>query len=302
MPLVESLPVGADTAQWTVWGTVARIVLTHPGRVAAARLLVQAQLDAVDAACSRFRDDSELARLNRGPSQARVSPLLAELVATALDVAERTDGDVDPTVGSLLRRLGYDRDFAAISFDSAGAYAAEPAPGWRTVRLDGDRLELPAGVELDLGASAKAWAADRCAARVAAELDTGVMVGLGGDVATAGPAPAGGWPILVRDRPGEPECTIAIPAGAALATSSTISRAWAQGARHHIVDPATGMPAERVWRTVSVAARSCVEANMLSTAAVIRGQRAPAWLRGHGVAARLVDAAGRVVTVGGWPC
>jgi thiamine biosynthesis lipoprotein len=300
MPLVESLPVGADTAQWTVWGTVARIVLTDPGRVDAARHLVQGQLDAVDAACSRFRDDSELARL--GPSPVRVSPLLAELVATALDVAGRTDGDVDPTVGRLLRRLGYDRDFAAIPVDSGGAYTAEPAPGWRTVRLEGDRLELPAGVELDLGASAKAWAADRCAARVAVELDTGVMVGLGGDIATAGPAPAGGWPILVQDRPGEPECTIAIPAGAALATSSTISRAWAQGARHHIVDPATGMPAERVWRTVSVAARTCVEANMLSTAAVIRGPRAPGWLRGHGVAARLVDAAGRVVTVGGWPC
>jgi thiamine biosynthesis lipoprotein len=301
MTLVESLPIGVDTAQWTVWGTVARIVLTRPDQVAAARALVQAELDAVDAACSRFRDDSELARMGHD-SPVRVSFLLTELVGTALDVARRTDGDVDPTVGSLLRRLGYDRDFAAIPLGSAHAYTATPAPGWRTVGLDGDRLEVPAGVELDLGATAKAWAADRCAAVVAAELDTGVMVGLGGDIATAGAAPAGGWPILVRDRPGEPECTIAIPAGAALATSSTISRAWARGARHHIVDPATGMPAERVWRTVSVAARTCVEANMFSTAAVVRGSRALGWLRGHGVAARLVDAAGRVVTVGGWPC
>jgi thiamine biosynthesis lipoprotein len=298
MPLVESLPVGADTDQWTVWGTVARIVLTRPEQVAAARALVKAQLDEVDRACSRFRDDSELARVTTGP----VSPLLAELISTALDVAARTDGDVDPTVGSLLRRLGYDRDFAALPTDAAGAYEATPAPGWRAVRVDGDRLERPAGVELDLGATAKAWAADRCAALVAAELDTGVMIGLGGDIATAGPAPPGGWPILVRDLPGEPECTVAIPAGAALASSSTISRTWAQGARHHIVDPRTGMPAARVWRTVSVAARTCVEANMFSTAAVVRGPRALAWLRHHGVAARLVDAVAGIVTVGGWPC
>jgi thiamine biosynthesis lipoprotein len=298
MPLVESLPVGADTAQWTVWGTVARLVVTRPERLRAARHLVEAQLAAIDAACSRFRDDSELSRL-RGTVQ--VSALLADLVAAALEAARRSDGDVDPTVGGLLRRLGYDRDFASLTHSLATSYVPNPAPGWTSIRLQGRQLTIPEGTELDLGATAKAWTADRCAALVAAQLDTGVMIGLGGDLATAGPAPAGGWRILVLDRPGDPDCTVAIPGGAAMATSSTVSRTWAQGARHHIVDPATGLPARPVWRTVSVVAHTCIEANTLSTATVVRGRRALPWLRAHGVAARLVDAGGDVISLGGWP-
>jgi FAD:protein FMN transferase len=306
MPLVETLPVGTDTAQWTVWSTVARMVVTRPACLADAIELVRAELDAVDRACSRFRADSELAGLRAGRQS--VSPQLAELIGAALAAAEASDGDVDPTVGAALRRLGYDRDIAELDQGPGPGAAgmvtlgARPAPGWRSVSLNGTTLDLPAGVELDLGASAKAWAADRCAAIVADRLDTGVMIGLGGDIATAGPAPAGGWRILVQDRPDDPQCTVAVPAGAAMATSSTVSRTWAAGTRHHIVDPASGLPARPVWRTVSVVARSCQEANMLSTAAIVRGERAFAWLREHGVAARLVDAHGRVHPVGGWPC
>ena len=67
-------------------------------------------------------------------------------------------------------------------------------PGWREVRLDGRSLTLPAGVQLDLGATAKAWAADRSAARIAARAGSGVLVSLGGDIAVAGrrPPTAGG--------------------------------------------------------------------------------------------------------------
>src|SRR5258705_1733705 len=112
MALIETLPIGADTAQWTVWGTTARVVVTDPRQVAAAERLVRAELAAVDAACSRFRSDSELARLS--PGGGRVSPLLAALVSAALQAARDTDGDVDPTLGGTLCVLGYDRDFAAI--------------------------------------------------------------------------------------------------------------------------------------------------------------------------------------------
>ncbi len=298
MPLVESLPVGADTTQWSVWGTVARVVVTRAERLAAARELIETELDAVDRACSRFRPDSELARLTGDDV---VSPLLAELVGTALAAAAASDGDVDPTVGTLLRRLGYDRDFARIPAGPGVSDAPSAAPGWRSVGLHGLRLTTAPGLELDLGATAKAWAADRCASLVAAGLDTGVLVSLGGDLATAGPAPRGGWRVLVQDRPGDPACTVAIPAGAAMATSSTVSRTWAGGSRHHIVDPGTGLPAEPVWRTVSVVTNSCVRANTLTTASIVRGRRAVGWLRGHGVPARLVGAGGYVRTIGGWP-
>ena len=150
MPLVDTLPVGSDTAQWSVWSTVARVVVARPDRIGAARELVEAELAAVDRTASRFRADSELMRLAAGVQ--RVSPLLAELVAAALAAARETDGDVDPTVGSLMRRLGYDRDIAALTV--APAVGATAAPGWRRLGLDGDMLTLPEGVELDLGATA----------------------------------------------------------------------------------------------------------------------------------------------------
>jgi len=93
MPLVETLPIGADTAQWSVWGTVARIVVTDPCRLAEATDLVKAELAAVDAACSRFRDDSELrAACRAGGRPVAVGPLLAQLVAAALEAARDTDG------------------------------------------------------------------------------------------------------------------------------------------------------------------------------------------------------------------
>jgi thiamine biosynthesis lipoprotein len=172
-----------------------------------------------------------------------------------------------------------------------------PAPDWRAVHLDGRALTIPAGMLLDLGATAKALAADRAADRVAAELGVGALVALGGDIATAGPAPDGGWRVLVQDRPGDPQCTVRLPAGAALATSSTVGRTW--GSLHHILDPRSGQPAPRVWRTVSVAAYSCLRANTLSTAAIVRGHRAPALL--GGVPARLVTADLDVLRLGGWP-
>jgi thiamine biosynthesis lipoprotein len=305
MPLVETLPVDAGTAQWSLWGTTARLVVTEPDQLPEARGLVTGYLRAVDKACSRFRDDSEVCAVQRAEGRpVYVSELLAELVAAALAAAHRTGGLVDPTVGSALVDLGYDRDLLSLSA-TGGRWRAlpRPAPGWERVRLVDRELTVPAGVLLDLGATGKAYAADQCAALVAERCDTGVLVSLGGDLATAGPAPDGGWQVLVQDGPDEPSCVIALPAGAALATSSTLSRRWRTGGRslHHILDPRTCRPAKPVWRTVSVAAYDCVEANTLTTAAIVRGADAVAWLGSTGRPARLVGAHGRVRTLGGWP-
>ena len=303
MPLIETLPVGADTAQWSVWGTVARIVVTDPAALAGATALVREELAAVDAACSRFRAGSELSAAGRaGGRPVTVSPLLADLVAAALEAARQTGGDVDPTVGAALCGLGYDRDFAALTGRTvAPAVRIYPAPDWRSVRLHGRELTLPDGVQLDLGATAKAATADRAARLVALRLGVGVLVALGGDIATAGPAPEGGWAVRVQDRPGDPSCTVRLPAGAALATSSTAGRVWGRPGEllHHILDPRTGRPAARVWRTVSVAAFSCLRANTLSTAAVVRGHAAPELLAG--MPARLVTPDRDVRRLGGWP-
>ena len=283
-------------------------MVTEPGGLPKARRLLEDDLAEVDAACSRFRADSEIRSLTGGQHQ--VSPLLAEAIAVALRAARLTDGDVDPTVGAAMSAAGYDRDFQLIEPNGPPlSLTVRQVPGWREVRLDGRSLILPKGVQLDLGATAKAWAADRSAARIASQLGCGVLVSLGGDIAVAGPPPAAGWRIRVQDvtgAPGDPPAgpyaLIAICDGG-LATSSTAARRWQRGGDvlHHILDPRTGLPAEPVWRTVSVAAGSCADANAASTAAVIRGRRALGWLTRLGLPARLVDATGAVFTVAGWP-
>jgi FAD:protein FMN transferase len=376
---------------FSVFGTTATLLLTEPGRLVAARSIADAELAAVDLACSRFRADSELSAVNAaGGRTARVSWLFAEILGAALRAAELTGGDVDPTCGRALVDIGYDRDFALLrpagvgdsgpasaarvargattqGAQSATAQDTRPAaavpaasaavpvpgpvavpvpgaaavpvpgaaavpvpgaaavpvpgaaaaacavgrrgvPGWRNVQLNRRRLRvrLGSGAQLDLGATAKAWAADRCAALIAAQTEAGVLVSLGGDIAVAGPPPPGGWRVRVTDDhaagPDEPGQTVAIRSGG-LATSSTTVRAWdVAGQRmHHIVDPATGRSARSCWRTVSVAAGSCVDANTASTAAIIRSRAAAPWLRAAGLPARLVAEDGSVETTAGWP-
>jgi thiamine biosynthesis lipoprotein len=301
-----------------------QLVVTDPGRLAAARALLADDLAALDLACSRFRADSELvavgnaARGASGPVTVTVSPLLAEAVAVSLRAARLTDGDVDPTLGGALAALGYDRDFGELTKPGEAKKSAPTArvgvrviPGWRSVWVDlaARRLTVPAGVRLDLGATVKGWAADRSAARIAALLGCGVLVSLGGDTAVAGPAPDGGWRIRVQDMTGLPDQpadgpsqVVAIRDGG-LATSSTAARRWHHGGDvlHHILDPRTGLPAAPVWRTVSVAAATCADANTAATAAIIRGGHAPAWLAGLNLPARLVARDGTVHTLAGWP-
>ncbi len=331
------------TASWQALGTSAVLRLTEAGPLAQAQALVEAELSAIDRACSRFRADSELSRLNAAGGHPFVaSPLLAEALHVALRAAQLTDGDVDPSVGVALELAGYDRDWTLLDHGPAlpratstpprdrsqsplslsspslslGHHPTSPPmrvsarcrPGWESIALDRRTgvVRMPAGVKLDLGATAKAWAADRAAARVAEATGVGALVALGGDVATAGPAPAHGWRVHVTDDhrsgPLAPGQTVVVHGGG-LATSSVTVRRWIKGGAqmHHILDPATGQPAQGAWRTVSVAAADCTDANIASTAAILRSQRAPEWLACRGLPARLVAHRGEVVTVGGWP-
>jgi thiamine biosynthesis lipoprotein len=295
-------------------GSFATVLVTDPVALEPAHDLLVAELAAMDAACSRFRSDSELWQVNHARGRpVAVSPLFADALTVALAAAELTDGDVDPTCGQSLIQLGYDRDFGQARRDT-GRLRQPPVPagGWRGVELDLDRREVtaPAGVTLDLGATAKALAADRAAAAIEAAARCGVLVNLGGDIRVAGAPPGDGWRVGIADDVGfdastasvEPRQVVMIQDGG-LATSSTSVRAWRRGGvdLHHIIVPATGRPADSCWRTVSVAAASCVEANIASTAAIIRSERAAGWLDGLGLPARLVHHDGSTVTVGGWP-
>ncbi len=296
-------------AEFKSLGTGAVVVTSDPRRIVAATLEVRQELAHIDAACSRFRPDSELSVANRSSGHpVAVGPLLAEAIDTALRAARLTEGDVDPTVGGAMQALGYDRDFAEIPSQGAPVDWAAPVYGWTSVRFNRrwGTLHVPAGVQLDLGATAKALAADRAAERAYEIAGCGVLVSLGGDIATAGPPPACGWIVKVADwhgsGPDSPGQTVRIESGG-LATSSTTVRRWHKGddEMHHVLDPRTGRPAEVVWRTVSVAAATCVDANVASTAAIVRGESSPTWLSSLGLSARLIRSDGSVAVVAGWP-
>jgi thiamine biosynthesis lipoprotein len=305
-------------ADWEALGTSVVLLVDDPNALAPARAIVERELRTIDRVCSRFRPDSDLQRANAGAGLfVGVDPLLIEAVEVALRAATLTDGDVDPTVGNALILAGYDRDWSLLERPSLAdgfgdvtppAITARITPGWRAIELDHERaaIRVPTGVRLDLGATAKAWVADRAAAAAHAATGAGNLIGLGGDIATAGAAPRDGWRIYVTDDhrhvPGEQGQTISIRSGA-IATSSTTARRWRHEGRtrHHIIDPATGAPAATSWRTVSVAAETCLDANIASTAALIRAEKAPAWLGQLGLPARLVGDDGAVRLVGDWP-
>jgi FAD:protein FMN transferase len=297
------------TARFPALGTTAEITTLDANALSDAIDVLERELDAIDRSCSRFRDDSEVSRLARsGGRWMRASRLLREALRVALTAAGATDGAVDPTVGASMRALGWDADFrVVVARRDPVQIELVPAADWRRIEIDEERgcVRVPAGVEIDLGATAKALAADRAAAAAWRATGASVLVCLGGDIAVAGPPPAGGWPVLVTDDHRSPAAggqTVSIAAGG-LATSSTTVRRWrtSAGTVHHVVDPRTGRPAAEVWRTVSVAAASCVDANTASTAAIVVGEDAPRRLESLRLAGRLVRPDGSVVLTGGWP-
>jgi FAD:protein FMN transferase len=287
------------------WSCTGRLVVEDPAVLPAASADLDALLTSVDRVASRFRADSALSIANaRAGRPTPVPRLLVDLVQAGLDAAELSGGAVDPTVGLALRRIGYDRDFADVDPDGPES-GSPPARGgaWQRVRLYRDEglLTVPTGTVLDLGATAKAYVADRAATALSTRYRTAVMVELGGDVAVAGHRPDG-WCIQVAEREGEDGQLVLLRYGG-LTTSTTTVRRWTRGGvlMHHIVDPRTGSPAAGPWRTATVAAPCALAANVASTAAIVLGDEAVGWLEGRGIAARLVHRDGTVRRTEGWP-
>jgi thiamine biosynthesis lipoprotein len=290
-------------------GTTATVVVQDPADADRACELLADEIRRIDETCSRFRPDSELQMLHDRAGQAvEVSPLLFEALSTACDVARRTRGAVDPTVGNAIAALGYDRDFEEIAEAPRPPAALQPVAGYSHVQLCPSQrtVRIPHGVRLDLGSTAKALAADRAAARIAGHLGVGVLVSIGGDVAVAGSPPPDDWAIGIAVESATPAAEVdqivAIRSGG-LASSSTVVRRWTSGGRevHHIIDPRTGDCAEPYWALVSAVGVSCVAANAATTAAMVWGQRALDYLPSFGQAMRLVRHDGHVVNLNGWP-
>jgi len=287
-------------------GTTNAVVVDDPEALPAALAMVKQQFEEIDEVCSRFRPDSELSRLNRssGSGDVALSPLLEEAVTAALQTAEMTSGLVDLTVGRLVEEAGYTVTFRDVPPDGPPLeLRVRHIPGWRSLHYDpaAHTLRLPAETAIDLGASGKAWAADRAADTVAKSLGIAVAVDCGGDVAVRG-LPRGGWPMRVASDVDAADGQDIVVFDGGLATSGTTARRWRRGGveLHHIIDPTTGLPAQTPWVMVTVAAATCVEANAAATAALIMGMRGLAWLGNLELPGRLVDVDGAVHYAGGW--
>ena len=298
------------TRSFRAIGTTATVVVQDPAAADAAEHALAAELEALDMACSRFREDSELQMVHANAGRSvEVGGLLFEALEVALNAAERTGGAVDPTIGNAIAALGYDADLDEVQARTAAPpQALGPVAGYMHVQLNprARTVRIPRGVRLDLGSTAKALGADRAAARIAGEVGDGVLVSLGGDVAVAGPPPAGGWAVGIARESSTPvglvDQVVAIAHGG-LASSATSVRAWHVGDRqvHHIVDPRTGDSVAPYWVLVSATGTSCVEANVVTTASIVWGEQALDRLARFDQSVRLVRFDGKVFCVNGWP-
>jgi thiamine biosynthesis lipoprotein len=282
--------------------------------MAQARQIVDALLTDVEMSASRFRPDSDVSRIAGAHSEpVSVSPMTIDLVTVAIRACAQTDGLIDPTLAHTLSDLGYDRTISQVQAGRGRvAVKVRPVTGtWRQIEVDSEALtvRIPEGVALDLGATAKARAADLAAEYVFAATGCPVIVGLGGDLSAVGtPDGSDGWQVRIGETPADlADADRSLPSvsieSGGLATSTTQARRWMAGDRvvHHLIDPRTRQPAREVWRTATVAAASCVDANTASAAAIILGDSATEWLSERQLPARLVSAAGEAIAVADWP-
>jgi thiamine biosynthesis lipoprotein len=244
----------------------------------------------LEALLSRFREDSELSRLNRDGALA-AGPDLCRVVELALAARERTSGRFDPTVHNALVAAGYDRTFEDIVRDSHVRCQAPDVSGG-DARVEGSRIELDVGVRLDLGGIGKGYAAERAAEILATAGPC--LVNAGGDIAVRG----GHWPVGVETA-AEP-LTLEL-SGGGLATSGRDRRRWRRNGRelHHLIDPRTGEPAETDLLRVTAIAADAIEAEIAAKSLFLAGaDRAAREADAAGVAAVLVTGDGRTIFAG----
>lgn len=293
------------TAIWSDWSCRVRITVTETTTLTRAKSMLTALMADVSRAANRFDPASDISKINFGAGRmVAVSGRTVALVDAALDAAAETDGLVDPTIGHHLTCYGYASDIDQIRGQLLTLGPTQPAPAdWRQVRVNHDLglVGVPAGMSLDLGATAKSWTADLAAHSIANRFGIGVLVELGGDVAVAG-IKREPWQVTVSELAGELGQRVGLDHGG-LATSSTLARSWhtTDGPAHHIIDPRSGKPAASSLRTATVWGPSAIKANTASTAAIILGEQATDFLVELGLAARLVRSDGTTLFVGDWP-
>ncbi len=243
---------------------------------------------------SRFLPTSELCRLNAAGTL-DASPEFLEVTKLALEARERTGGRFDPTVHDALVAAGYDRSFDDVAPDGNAISPGAACGG--DVTVNGSTIEIEPGYRLDFGGIAKGYAADRACALLA---EAGpCIVNAGGDLAIHGTPEEGVWPVAV-EVPGA-ALTLGLASGA-LATSGRDHRRWRRGGveLHHLVDPATGMPAVTSLLRVTAFADSAARAEVAAKVLLLVGaDAARTEAEALGIPAVLITDDGHVVLAGG---
>lgn len=304
----EQTPAGMSRHAFMAMGTTV-IVLAPEEHGTQAAKVAQDLFNEWEQTLSRFLPGSELSRLNAlAGSRVEVSPLLWNVLTTALQAAHATDGRYDPTLLRQMLWIGYDRTFSEIRGGSEAmarpAGQARVGGDWRRIQLDTARrmVTLPVGAGLDFGGIAKGMAVDATLDQLRTLGLTPALVNAGGDLAVAGlPPRQSDWLIAVPDR--DRHWTIPLRNGA-IATSTITRRNWHQGdiARHHLIDPTTGEPARSDLLSVTAVAPSCRQAEVGAKVALLLGTVAGAqFLDKSGLAGLLVPTTGAYLTAGPWP-
>jgi thiamine biosynthesis lipoprotein len=252
-------------------GTTCSAVVTDGGGAQRALEAARAEVESCESALSRFRTDSDLSRLNAADGRwVVVDERLREALALALRAREATNGRFDPTVLPALTAAGYDR-----SFEQLEEREPRAAAGWSAgarIDVDGDRIRLERGAAVDLGGIGKGYAAERAVAanREAWPAAQGAGVDLGGDLALWGvPEPGTPWRVRVADPRGGSAGTIVVHGGGFATSGRDVRRFGPRRSLHHLIDPATGAPAEPGPLAVTVVAARAAEAEAHSTALAI---------------------------------
>jgi thiamine biosynthesis lipoprotein len=257
---------------------------------------VRDEFEASEVAMSRFRDDSDITRLNRA-SRRGESTAIDRRLAIALHACDRahrlTEGRFDPRVIDRLEAWGYRGAYV----ESTTTPAALGSAARIVERVDRRRVRLPHPI--DLGGIGKGlalrWSADRIE-RLGVRR---YLLDAGGDIVARGSGPEGDpWRIGIEDPAGGPDpfAVAAIEEGA-IATSSIRRLRWEVDGRlrHHLVDPATGEPADGGLVAVTVAAADPAWAEVWSKSLFIVGRaRIADAARSRGLAAWWIDVDGRV--------
>lgn len=219
---------------------------------------------------SRFRDDSELAALNRAREPLRVSRELLETVRDAQRWSERTAGVFDAGVGAALAGSGYDRSFCAGALDRDDPAELAPRGSVSDLVIDDDACTVfrPAHVIVDLGGLVKGRTVDS-----AATLEEDIAIDAGGDARMRG----NGWIVEVEDPRDERHTLLALRVcDRAVATSAPNRRRWLRGGRpqHHLIDPRTQRCAESDLAQVTVIAPTTEAADVLAKTVFLLGSKA----------------------------